>query len=406
MGGFGQLLRGAPRLLGFGFLLTFFSSFGQTFLLSLYVPELSAYLGLSQGWMGSLYATATLGSAALLSWVGRFIDYRDLRWYAWLTLGGYVVALLTLATTQHVVWAGLGLLGLRLTGQGLMGHISVTSMGRYFDAARGKAISLATLGFPAGEALLPLVIALLMEQVGWRGALVVSAVVLVAAVGPGIPLLLKGTNTAPPLLQAQKGDKQSAATHYGPRYFLRTRAFWVLAPNVFLLGFVNTAVFFFQVVLGEERGWSKEWVAGSLAAFAASSALSMFVSGSLVDRFTARRLFPFYFAPYVLGLVLVAVIQAPWVYPVGLLFMGLSNGMGSTIKSALQAELFGTRYLGTVRSLFTVLMVISTALGPVSFGALLDREVSFLAILLGCAMAVVGAILQSFRVKRITPFNF
>jgi MFS family permease len=175
---------------------------------------------------------------------------------------------------------------------------------------------------------------------------------------------------------------------------------------VFLLGFVNTAVFFFQVVLGGERGWSKEWVAGSLAAFAASSALSMFVSGSLVDRFTARRLFPYYFAPYVIGLVLVAFIQAPWVYPLGLLFMGLSNGMGSTIKSALQAELFGTRYLGTVRSLFTVLMVVSTALGPVTFGALLDREVGFLAILLGCATAVVGAILQSFRVKHITSFNF
>lgn len=55
---------------------------------------------------------------------------------------------------------------------------------------------------------------------------------------------------------------------------------------------------------------------------------------------------------------------------------------------------------------FTVLMVISTALGPVTFGTLLDQTVGFKEILLSCAAAVTGAILQSFRIKRLSPFNF
>lgn len=403
MAGFVRLWQQDPRLIIFGVLLTFFSSFGQTFLLSLYVPELADLLDITEGKMGTVYAVATLGSAAILSYLGRYIDFVDLKRYILGVLVGYVLALLILAGAQHWALVVLGLLLLRLTGQGLMGHTAVTSMARYFTAMRGKAISMATLGFPAGEAVLPVAMALVIEALGWRYALLLSSGLLLVGVLPLSQWLLRGYPTAPPLKRRKKTKGEKEEKDVGLGYFLRKRVFWVIAPNVFLLGFVNTAVFFFQVVLGESKGWSTEWVAGSLAAFAASSALSMFIAGPLVDHFSAKRLFPLYFFPYVLGLLLLSSGTAHWIYPASLFLMGFSNGLGSTIKSALQAEMFGTSRLGSVRSLFTVLMVISTALGPLFFGQLMDLSLAIDHLLLGCALLIVIAVGQSFRIWRMKP---
>ncbi|MDZ7847183.1 MAG: MFS transporter [Owenweeksia sp.] len=342
-------------------------------------------------------ALATLGSAAILTWAGRYIDFMDLRKYSLLIVAGYTIAMLTLSFANGLIMAVIGLLGLRLTGQGLMGHTSVTSMARYFDRSRGKAISIATLGFPAGEAFLPLVVAFTMGAYGWRNTLQISAVLVVVVLTGLVLWFLRKVNTRPPLVKKAVKNEEKEVSQWS---FLKKRNFWIIAPNVFLLGFINTALFFYQVSIGEFKGWSKEWVAASLAAFAAASALSMFTAGPLVDRFSARRLFPFYLLPYFLGLLLLSGFSAAWVYPATLLLLGFTNGMGSTIKNALQAELFGVTYLGSVRSLFTVLMVISTALGPLVYGLFIDAGISYNYVLLGSAVAILLALLQSFRVLR------
>lgn len=398
MSTFIRFIRENPNLLAFGFSLTLFSSFGQTFLLSLYVPEIAEMLGITTGKMGLLYSIATLGSAAILTWAGRYIDFVNLRKYSLFIVAGCVIALVTLSQANGIVLAILGILGLRLTGQGLMGHTSVTTMARYFDKSRGKAISVATLGFPAGEAFFPIVVAFAMAAYGWRNTLLLSALAVGSLLTALVLLFLRKVNTQPPLTKVKRKDRsedQKASSFI----FLRKRNFWIIAPNVFMLGFINTAIFFYQVPLGEFKGWSKEWVAASLAAFAASSALSMFTAGPLVDRFTAKRLFPFYLFPYLVGLLLLASFSAPWVYPATLLLLGFSNGLGSTIKNALQAELFGVTFLGSVRSLFTVLMVISTALGPLIYGLFIDAGVSYNWVIGASAVAIVVCILQSFRVQ-------
>jgi len=401
MSKFLTFLQNNSRLLAFGFVLTLFSSFGQTFLLSLYVPELADMLEITTGKMGTLYAVATLGSAAILGWAGRAIDFVDLRKYSLIIVAGCVLALLTLSLSQGIILTVIGLLGLRLSGQGLMSHTSVTTMARYFDRDRGKAISIATLGHPAGEAFLPILIAFVMGAVGWRSTLQLSAIIVAIGLSVLVLLFLRKQETRPPYQRVKRKDKKSRGddSKVSSLAFLKMRNFWIIAPNVFLLGFINTAIFFYQVPLGEFKGWSKEWVAASLAAFAVSGAVSMFTAGPLVDRFSAKKLFPFYLLPYLLGLILLATLKAPVVYPTVLLLLGFANGMGSTIKNALQAELFGVKLLGSVRSLFTVLMVISTALGPLVFGFLIDSGISFNYVIAGSAVAILLAMLQSFRVR-------
>lgn len=393
------------RLLSFGFLLALFSGFGQTFLISLYVPEIAATFHLSNTQISSMYATATLASAFTLPWVGRYIDIWPLARFTVGVVIGMVLALIALSFAFSPIMVMVGFWGLRLTGQALMGHTAVTTMARAYDLDRGKAISLANIGHPVGEAVFPLIIALSIESMGWRIPLQLSALSMIIIVLPLVFVFLRHADPAilrpGPGFAAASGKKTTLISN--PFRLVITKSFWLLLPAIIFLGAINTAIFFFQIQFGESRGWSVSWVAGSIAAFAFASALGMLVSGPMVDRMTARRLYPFFLFPYLIGLVLLSFFSAALVYPIALIFTGFSNGMGSTIINAIYAEIFGTEAIGTVRSIFATVGVFSTALGPISFGLMLDNNVDFDWMLLLSAGISVLVMLWSLQILKNRP---
>ena len=383
-----------PQLLAFGFTLAFFSGFGQTFLLSLYVPEVANSFTLSNTQLSSLYAIATLGSAFTLPWVGHYVDIWPLRRYTSAVLLGLGAALLVLSLAPHPLVVLVGFWGLRLGGQALMGHTAISTLARAYQQARGKAISLATLGHPAGEAALPLAVAALIMAVGWRGALQFSAAATAIIVLPLCLWLLRSAPSSVAYPAGRSWKLAPAGLSFGPTYWhlLGSANFWALAPAACLWGATITAVLFFQLQLGATRGWDPHWVAGSIAAFALANALAMMGSGILADRLTGRRAYPFFLLPMLLGLLLLAFIRQPWVYPLVLFFLGLSNGSGSTLLNTALAEVFGTASIGAVRSLFAMAIVVSTAVGPVAFGALLDLGWPFEWVLGLAALVLAGGV--------------
>ncbi|MDT8444540.1 MAG: MFS transporter, partial [Desulfuromonadales bacterium] len=154
--GYFSFLHAHPQILIFGMLLTFFSSFGQTFLISIFVPYFLEVFALDTAQFGLLYATATLASAASLPWFGRLLDRVPLRRFSLAAGLGLVLACLAIALAPNVGFLFVALLGLRLTGQGLLSLTASITMARVFERGRGRALSLSGLGYPLGEGLLPL----------------------------------------------------------------------------------------------------------------------------------------------------------------------------------------------------------------------------------------------------------
>lgn len=267
-------------LLFFGFLLTFFSGFGQTFFVSLFVTDIQSYFGLSDGFFSGLYALATLMSAATLSWAGKYIDLIRFPRFTLRVIAGLCLALVLLSQSYFLPLLVLGLYGIRLFGQGLMTHTSLTSMGKFFDKDRGKAISLAALGHPAGEAVFPILFVGLMGLVGWRMSLLIASLVLFMFV-PVVLLLLYGKKDYPRmrLFVPAFSNKSEAKKEARPLRFLSTKAFWIMAPSNFASASIGTAFIFFQLKLGAERGWSPTFLASSFAAFALAGAGSAILGG-------------------------------------------------------------------------------------------------------------------------------
>jgi MFS family permease len=387
-----RFLRRYPAHVGFGFVLTFFSSLGQTFLISLYVPHILADFGLTNAVFGSLYAVATIGSSLLLMMFGGRIDYRPLAGYTYKTIVLLSAASIALGLTRHYLFLPPALLGLRFAGQGLMTHISQTVLGRHFHKDRGKALSLSSLGFSAGEMVFPLFIALTIPIVGWRTSLALNAVVLLLVLLPTLRAFPLDELARP----TESGSPPARTTaQWG---LLKTPLFWRLAPSIVLLSLTNTGFFFYQLVFAQSRGWPAAWYSLIFTGYAVSRFAFGLAGGILVDRVGARRLFSAHVLPLVLGFVLIGFISAPWAVVVFLFLAGVTLGSSSPIKSALFAELHGTARLGGVRSVYTAFMVLGTAMGPMVFGALLDVGVGFGPLLSVAGAALLVATLPSLHV--------
>lgn len=394
-----RLFQEYKYILGLGFLFAYFSSFGQTFLISLYIPSIEQLLGLSNTAMGSLYAGATVASALTLPYMGSRFDSMSLGKYMVMILMGLCIALLFLSFSSHIIMVGISLYLMRLFGQGLMSHTAVSTMTRYFDTDRGKAIGIATTGHPFGEATLPVLITICIGWLGWRGSLQLNAAFVVLFIMPLVYFLYQKKKKQQIKSDAEISIEQPSKISNWD--IIRHKAFLIIAPAVFTLGFTNTAIFFFQLKLGAAKGWSAAWVSSSLAAFAGASALGMFLAGPWVDKLSAKKLFPFILIPYLIGVLSLLLTDAAFIYPVALAFMGFANGSGSTVKNALFAEIFGVKIIGKVRSLFVTVMVLSTALGPLFFGVLVDNGYTFNQVFLRNALGILLVIIISFRITTI-----
>jgi MFS family permease len=361
------------KLLSFAVSLTFFSSFGQTFLIALFVPFFLSAFNLTNASFGTLYSVATLISAFTLPYLGQWIDRIPLRQYSIYVAVGLLASAILMAISWHVSILFLALIMLRLTGQGLSGHTAQTTMARFYDHQRGKALSISSLGFPLGEAIFPLAIAGLLAAFHWRITWAIIAGLILCVMIPLLWFLVNKSQTV-----AEKDDDRKRAHSTFESYkiiFTHPKLLYIL-PAALLPPFWATGLFLYQVSFAGQLGWSAAIIASAFIAFAASRIAMGLVSGPLVDRFTAHRMFPFLLLPMAIGLMTGAFFTGTWTAFVYMALLGATMGMAGSIKSALWAEMFGTGMIGTVRSLFSSIMVISTAASPFLMGWWLDQGVT------------------------------
>jgi MFS family permease len=379
-----------------GFTLAFFSSFGQTFFLSLYVPGIIDDTGISNSSFGAIYGSATILSSITLAYAGKFIDTRDLRSYTMLSALLLAASCLVMAFSFNLILIFAGFWGLRLAGQGLMTHIQSTAISKIFSSTRGKALSLTSLGYPAGEAIFPLATGSIILILGWRYSMMINAVFIISVLIPLILINMKSSRFQDIRSIGNNNDSQEDFSRFT---ILRDSNFYIIAISSFVLPFVITGLFFYQISLSSEKGWPVTLLPACFIGYAGARAIFSLASGKLIDKFSAAEIFPFYLIPFAAGLLILAFFSHPFAAFTYLFLSGVSVGLSSTVKTALLAEIYGTDNLGSIRSFFATLMVLSTAVSPALFGWLLDRGAT-LSLISGVSLtAVIFTIIISFRIN-------
>jgi len=370
------------KIILFAIALTFFSAFGQTFILALYIPEIIHEFDITQKLYSSLYAGATLMSGITIIFAGKIIDRTSVKKFTLWVIAGLIAANLMAGLAQNLVMIFLAIFMLRFFGQGMFTHTAATSMGRFFSFSRGKALSLTHLGFPLAESVFPIAVVSIILVYGWRETFFLSAAFIALALFPLVIFLLRGFDRKN-IIEDDENDKNRPATgpdqdrFWSQKQLIRTIKFYLLAPSVFIVGFVQTSLFFYQSFIAEYKGWSREWMALSITAYAVASLLSSIATGPLADKFSAKAVFPFVQIPLSIGLLLLSSFTHPAIAMVMWFFVGITGGSSPTAANAVYAELFGIKSLGGIRSIFTFVMVVSTAAGPVVYSFLLDKGFNY-----------------------------
>jgi MFS family permease len=367
------------RFLAFGFLVAFASSFGQTYFIGIFSPSIQAEFGLSHTAWATTYLCGTLASAMLLPWSGKRIDDTSLRRYTLVALGILVLGAGLMVLAEGVIMLAFCIFLLRQGGQGLMSHISVTSMARYFDAGRGRAIALATMGFAAGEACLPIIALAVIGAMGFRYSFGVVAIMLMVVLMPLLLWLLVGHDKRHEEhvreLAGPTTKKESETRSWTRREVLRDLRFYLLMPGLLAPALIVTALFFTHLNLADAKGWSHAWITGSYVIYAGATTVVALFCGPLIDRIGATKLVPAMLLPMAAGLLVAGSLRQPWAVWPYFIFLGSSIGISHTAVSAMWAEIYGVGSIGAIKSVVTALAVLASAIGPVIMGGCMDAGI-------------------------------
>lgn len=365
-----QFLKSNFQYLLFGFLMTFCSSFGQTFFLGIFNPFIREDLNLSHSEFGGIYSAATLVSSLTIIWLGKKIDDFKLRNFAIFVCISLFFAAVFMSQLSSLVHLLLAIFFLRLFGQGLMSHTSSTAMARYFDKNRGKALGVAWLGLSFGEGILPGLVIFLLNYLVWKKIWITIAVFLIVFVLPLIVFLLK--NFEDNSVEQEQSKKSENIKNWTRQEVLKDLRFYFLLPAVLCPAFLITGIFINQIYLFENLNWGINFIAPSFTAYAIFSVISLQLSGFLIDKFSALKILPFYLIPMILGLLFSLLFKFALSPVIFFILMAITNGTSNVLLTSTWSEMYGTKHLGAIRSITVSLMVFSTSLSPFLFGYLID----------------------------------
>lgn len=359
-------------VLGFAIIAAGLTGPGQTIGVSVFIDHLVDDLSLSRSQVSTAYLIGTLTGAVLLPSVGKFIDRRGVR-VAQVLIGLlFGLALVNMSFVNGLAWLTIGFAGIRFLGQGSLSLVSTVTVQLRFTRTRGTAIGIFTTASAGLMALVPVVLAVTINAVGWRSAWLVSAAVVVGVV---VPIAWFGLRDLParvrPVAAVQPDDEieivgRSDTDSYQRGEAMRTGSFWLLAAVSGAAGMMATALNFHQIDLLGEAGLSEKAAAALFIPQVVGSTVAGLAIGYLGDRIGTRYL-PAIGMALLLAAQLLASVAAPGaIVIVYAVVLGATGGATRTASATLQPQWFGTGHIGSIQGALTLFGVGASAIGPVA----------------------------------------
>ena len=373
-------------------LLYFCSCFGQTFFISLFAGEIRETFNLSHGDWGFIYSGGTLASAMAMLCFGGYVDKYKISLNIKIVVISLSLICLAMTFVKQVWILPFIIFGLRFFGQGMLIHIPAVAIGKWYGKNKGKALSLSIMGFSIGEAILPVIFVSLFILIGWRNSWLVGTIILFITLPIIINLLsnerIPNSSQENIIDQVGMGSK-----HWKRKEVLKHWVFWSVIIPFLIPPIFSTAFFFNMVHLTEIKNWSLITFTSLFPFYTGMSILTTLISGWILDKFGVEKILPFYLLPMALGLLVFSYSDTYMTAAIGFSFLGMTQGLAMMIGGTFWPVYYGTKNLGSVRSLSTSCMVFGTAIGPAVVGKLLDFSINYNLILLGMSfLAIIASV--------------
>ena len=391
------------KVILFGFIFTFFSSFGQSYFLGLFNSSIREALSITHGQFGSIYASATLCSSLLLIWVGKKIDDVNIFKFAFFVIILLSFACFFFSRVTSIFLLFIAIFLMRFSGQGMMSHTASTTISRYFTRTRGRALSISWFGLSSAEFIMPVLMVYLLTIIDWQNLWLIFSITVLIVLPIASFLLIKNLN----LDSRETNDeniKDIEIKQWKRREVIKDYRFYIISLNMLAMPWIFTGFAVFQSFVQTSKEWGPYVIAQSFMSYSILSVLTLFLSGFLIDKFTSRKLLIYMNIPLLLSVIVLFFFDTPVTAFVFLGLVGISNGFANILGSSTWAELYGVKYLGSIKALTTALMVFATAFGTALFGYLIDIgfTVGDIAVVSGTYIFISLILLFSVR-KKLNP---
>ena len=388
------------KVIIFGFIFTFFSSFGQSFFLGLFNSSIRNELSITHGQFGSIYASATLLSSFFLIWLGKKIDDIDVFKFAFLVTLLLSFSCFFFSNISSVTILFLAIFLMRFSGQGMMSHTATTTISRYFSKSRGKALSTSWFGLSSAEFILPVLIIYLLTIYDWKNIWLSISTLIIIFLPIVSYILLKNLHLDSREVNNDKNNKNENIKQWKRIEVLKDYRFYIVGANMLAMPWIATGVFVYQSFILESKNWGPYIIAQSFMAYSILSVITLFFSGFLIDKFSSRKILIYMNIPLLLAALILIYFKNPISSFVFLGLIGISNGFANVLGSSTWAEIYGVKYIGSIKALTTALMVFATAFGTALFGVLIDYGFSIEQIAVVSATYISISLVSLFLIRK------
>ena len=387
------------KVIIFGFIFTFFSSFGQSFFLGIFNTSIRNELSITHGQFGTIYASATLLSSFLLIWVGKKIDDINIFKFAF-----FVTLLLSFSSfffskISSVTILFIAIFLMRFSGQGMMSHTATTTISRFFTKSRGKALSTGWFGLSTAEFILPVLIIYLLTIIDWRDIWFYISILILIFLPILSFILIKNLNFDSREELSANETKEKNIKNWNRSEVLKDYRFYIICMNMLAMPWIATGVFVYQSFILSSKGWGPYIIAQSFMVYSIASVITLFLSGFLIDKFTSRKLLIYMNIPLLLSAAVLFYFKNPISSFFFLGLIGISNGLANVLGSSTWAEIYGVKHIGSIKALTTALMVFATAFGTALFGILIDMGLTIESISIVSGTYIFISIIMLFIIK-------
>ena len=391
------------KVILFGFIFTFFSSFGQSYFLGLFNSSIREALTITHGQFGSIYASATLCSSILLIWVGKKIDDVNIFKFAFLVIILLSFACFFFSQVSSVLLLFIAIFLMRFSGQGMMSHTASTTISRYFTRTRGRALSVSWFGLSSAEFILPILMVYLLSIIDWKNLWLIFSIIVLAVLPVASFLLIKNLDLDSREVN-EKNIDEIKIKQWKRIEVIKDYRFYIICLNMLAMPWIFTGFAVFQSFIQTSKGWGPYIIAQSFMSYSILSVLTLFISGILIDKFTSRKLLIYMNIPLLIAVIVLFYFETPISAFIFLGLVGISNGFANILGSSTWAELYGVKHLGSIKALTTALMVFATAFGTALFGFLIDIGFSVRDIAAVSAFYIFSSLILLFLIrKKLNP---
>src|SRR5262245_12163888 len=334
---------------------------------SVFLVPVTKELGLTRGDLTLYVLLATFFTAVSCPIVGWLLDRYGTRrvMIPGIILYALVVACFGFMQTQPaylipLIFAAVGFVG---GVQSPLPYAAVVA--QWFDRHRGLALGIATAGVGLGAALLPPILAWMIDGFGWRNAYFGLGITIFVLAWLPVALFVR---EPPGLTQAARRQTAADLTATLPgtaaEAAFKQWEFWALSIAFFLGVMAINGTLFHLVPLLQGRGVSLQLAARILGAGGVAIILGRILAGWCLDRFWGPYVAICFFIAPMFGIALLISGAGGWVPIAGAMLCGVGIGAEIDMMAFFLSRYFGLKAYGKIYGVMFSVFTIGTGVGP------------------------------------------